>query len=327
MSEELKPCAHCAKPGIEVEQIRRGDFHEWSIECSCCYCRTDWYGLRDAAIFAWNRRADDAPSVDNEHYVKVIASVTEGLTSSNPRKWIELSCGHSFMVDGFDVPRCCPTCDALINADDKPDIDMSKSVHMCPNEDSREQLEADVRGAVHGAYAYEDYIPEDMIFDWLDRQALITADEANRTYCVGCEACRAAQKRGLAELQDQVDNLTAELRECDEQRIEYRDQRDYLEAEVEVQRKRANDAERGVLSSEWYVCRDRYEDDVFELQQQVDSLTAERDGLKARVKLQQSQIDAGDLAFDILTHEYGKLDCKCDELRDKLVEKQHVCDV
>lgn len=60
MSDELKPCAHCAEPGIEVEQ-RRGDFHKWSIECSGCYCRTDWYGSREAAVAAWNKRADDAP--------------------------------------------------------------------------------------------------------------------------------------------------------------------------------------------------------------------------------------------------------------------------
>lgn len=67
MSDELKPCAHCAEPGIEVEQ-RRGDFYEWSIECSRCCCRTDWYGSREAAVAAWNRRAEDALSVDNEHW-------------------------------------------------------------------------------------------------------------------------------------------------------------------------------------------------------------------------------------------------------------------
>jgi hypothetical protein len=71
-------------------------------------------------------------------FVKVNASVTEGLTSSNPRIWFELSCGHSFMVDGLNMPRCCPMCTALINMDDEPDMDMSKNVHMCPNENRKE---------------------------------------------------------------------------------------------------------------------------------------------------------------------------------------------
>lgn len=56
----------------------------------------------------------------------------------------------------------------------------------------------------------------------------------------------------LDELQDRVDSLTAE---------------------VEAQRKRANDAERGVLNGGWYVCRDKYEDDIAELTVERDQLS------------------------------------------------------
>ena len=52
--------------------------------------------------------------------------------------------------------------------------------------------------------------------------------------------------------------------------------RDTLTAEVEKQRQRANEAERGALSDEWYVARDRYEDDVA-------ALTAERDELRGAI--------------------------------------------
>lgn len=85
-------------------------------------------------------------------------------------------------------------------------------------------------------------------------------------------------------------------------------ERDELKAEVEAQRKRANDAERGVLSEEWYVCRDRYEDDIAEL-------TAERD------ELQRQLLDNIDTDMAI---ENTQLHCEVNDLleeRDSLREK------
>lgn len=41
---------------------------------------------------------------------KIVASSTDGLTTNDPKKWFELSCGHSFMLYGFDAPICCPVC-------------------------------------------------------------------------------------------------------------------------------------------------------------------------------------------------------------------------
>ena len=76
-------------------------------------------------------------------------------------------------------------------------------------QDIRERLEADVRGAVHGAYAYEDYIPEDMIIGWLDRQAAITEREQTDKWqhlAFGNELLEADKMA----LQDSVDELTAE---------------------------------------------------------------------------------------------------------------------
>ena len=40
---------------------------KWRVMCGRCGASTDWYSSRDAAIAAWNTRADDAPEqpVDN----------------------------------------------------------------------------------------------------------------------------------------------------------------------------------------------------------------------------------------------------------------------
>lgn len=105
-------------------------------------------------------------------------------------------------------------------------------------------------------------------------------------YAVPADVCRIVITK--------IDELTAE--------------RDELKAEVEAQRKRANDAERGVLSEEWYVCRDRYEDDIAEL-------TAERD------ELQRQLLDNIDTDMAI---ENTQLHCEVNDLleeRDSLREK------
>ena len=64
---ELKPCAHCANLAI-VEERRYGDFSEWAVQCSCCLTRSDYYGSREAAIAAWNTRADEPQIIKNASY-------------------------------------------------------------------------------------------------------------------------------------------------------------------------------------------------------------------------------------------------------------------
>lgn len=290
MSEGVKPCAHCAKPGIEVEQ-RRGDFREWSIECSGCCCRTDWYGSLEYAIAAWNTRADDVPEhpVDNaqaDSRERLRADVYEGFSA-------------------VDLP---------------------------------EQMRDVLRSRVH---------------TWLDRQAAITSSE----WCYSHDALEEELERVRAErdeLSNTVDKLIRRvdglfcLNDLSDKRIKE------LEAEVEAQRKRANDAERGVLSDEWYVCRDRYDDDIAELKadvkkwadaaneqrlvameqaDKVQELTAERDRLKRRVESQDAYIAnvednlcryASQLVRN--SRDFDKLTAERNELRDKLDEKQHVCD-
>lgn len=180
-------------------------------------------------------------------------------------------------------------------ADDAPD----QTVDSC-EADSREQLEWDAKMLVdnlrfYGFHYADD--PKQEIIELLDRQATITEREI-RT--IRCFACNWADERA---------ELTAE---CDE-----------LKAEVEAQRKRANDAERGVLSEEWYVCRDRYEDDIAEL-------TAERDKLKRRLENQAAYIAGveanlcryeSQLVRDV--KDIDKLTAELDELKAAIAAIKH----
>lgn len=76
-------------------------------------------------------------------------------------------------------------------------------------DDSREKLEADVLSEsaswLHTPYGFR------KVRNWLDRQAAITINEVNHTYEFGCEACRAAQKRRIAELTAERDELKVEV--------------------------------------------------------------------------------------------------------------------
>ena len=41
---------------------------------------------------------------------RITASSTDGLCSDNPRQYFELSCGHSFTLDGLGAPVACSVC-------------------------------------------------------------------------------------------------------------------------------------------------------------------------------------------------------------------------
>lgn len=129
--------------------------------------------------------------------------------------------------------------------------------------DSREQLEAD---AMCDAKMLWNSADECIIVirGWLDRQAAITERECmsrDTSERVGWDCAECAEGLGK-ELDARCDPLKERIAE--------------LTAEVEKHRQRANDAERGVLSDEWYVARDRYEDDIAEL-------TSERDHFRKHV--------------------------------------------
>ena len=45
---------------------------------------------------------------------RITASSTDGLCSDNPRHYFELSCGHSFTLDGLEPPNYCEVCGAKV---------------------------------------------------------------------------------------------------------------------------------------------------------------------------------------------------------------------
>ena len=53
--------------------------------------------------------------LDQLRECKVLATVTDGLTGDNPKRYFELSCGHSLFLPGLeDVPKFCPRCGASV---------------------------------------------------------------------------------------------------------------------------------------------------------------------------------------------------------------------
>ena len=112
-------------------------------------------------------------------------------------------------------------------------------------DDTRELLEADINYYLTGKIPkWATNIPmlNSTVLYWLDRQAAITERQCME---------RATSERVGWDCAECAEGLGKRIAE--------------LTADVESQRKRANDAERGVLSEAWYVSRDRYEDDIAEL--------------------------------------------------------------
>lgn len=170
------------------------------------------------------------------------------------------------------------------------------------NLDTREQLEADIANCCYPSsiVMQTNY---DEVCSWLNRQAVITEREASEWHNKFCAWCEQVTDGRIAE----------------------------LTAEVEKQRQRANDAERGVLSDKWYVARDRYKDDVAELTAEreqyrdnmlaqtriVAELTAERDNLQAAIDaMENGQFYAmyrrACQERDALKHDREKVWCDCD---------------
>ena len=80
-------------------------------------------------------------------------------------------------------------------------------------QDTREQLEADLREWINIA-TYKTFKPRRMLevmHHWLFRQAAITTAECTSEDESFCEACRVAQKRKIAELTAERDELQAAI--------------------------------------------------------------------------------------------------------------------
>lgn len=105
----LKPCPFCGGEAT-VERIGRSGYYY--VACNTAYCCD--YGKFDTeseVIAAWNTRAELGSGT-----CRIIASSTDGLCSDNPRQWFKLSCGHSFMLYGLDVPVACAVCGKRVSA-------------------------------------------------------------------------------------------------------------------------------------------------------------------------------------------------------------------
>lgn len=104
-------------------------------------------------------------------------------------------------------------------------------------QDTREQLEAWAHEEIAEKWAQSDrevtMIMDDLL-DMLDRQAAITT-----AYCTSedeswCEACRAAQKRKLAELTAERDKWRARAEQVQESYLDAKDSRDNLQAAIDA---------------------------------------------------------------------------------------------
>lgn len=148
-------------------------------------------------------------------------------------------------------------------------------------QDTREQLEADVHQYANpsGCKNTLGACWEKKMLSFLNRQEAITHELDN--------VWARAQQTRIAELtaeRDELETFAKRIETAAHDKlgvtlfgVDYVTEefmlhvRDTLTAEVEKQKQRANDAERGVLSDEWYVSRDRYEDDVAELKAELES--------------------------------------------------------
>lgn len=144
------------------------------------------------------------------------------------------------------------------------DMDTSKSVQICPNEDSRERLRADV---YEGFSAVD--LPEQMrdvlrsrVHTWLDRQSALTRAEVFEDGEYDCRTCDAKY-----ELQERVDSLTAE-------RDHFRKHVNHLIALIaDIARKQPHTFDPEAP----YETLDTIGDYLDELQGDVANLTSERD--------------------------------------------------
>lgn len=187
-------------------------------------------------------------------------------------------------------------------------------------QDSREKLEAEIRYEYNGRIEWE----ADQIIGWLDRQAAITTQECTDVYETGCEACRSAQKRKIAELQERVDNLCASEEignklimaqlETEAERgrtiVEYAERVGELEAENARLREHAEKVWCDCDCCKWQEEREKLQAKCDGLQAKVDALEAENARLRSRIS---DDAEYGRLVMG----EYRDLRAKVDELTEE----------
>lgn len=68
----------------------------------------EYHGYEQAAIEAW--KSIKAWNQRHVETCRITASATDGLCTDRPRQYFELSCGHSFTIDGLERPIACAVC-------------------------------------------------------------------------------------------------------------------------------------------------------------------------------------------------------------------------
>lgn len=123
-----------------------------------------------------------------------------------------------------------------VSGDLRQDADVDSTEGGRAAQDTREKLEADVRQYANpeGNTGTLGACWERKMIEFLDRQAAITTQECTDVYETGCEACRSAQKRKIAELQEQLDTMRDVARKFRVERDELQERVDNLCASEEI---------------------------------------------------------------------------------------------
>ena len=382
MSDELKPCAHCAKPGIEVEQ-RRGDFHEWSIECSSCFCRTDWYGLRDAARFAWNQRADDNGTASGTDGItreaSVIGTVDSGEADSRERleadirekadEFERFMCGEGFinmpMILGWldrqasiTERELCGRCSPYATAKDYLDTIDSLTAERDELDEMRERYAralnqiADALGveitddaetharemaAIEKLRAERDALKEQINRFNVPKSgeiAEVESGEADSELEPNSNQLEPDSREQLEEamhnvIRDALLNLKTAIMHCVEQGMDVLsfDEGEFVDYEPDEyvgeylsRAMRLLDRQAAITRREFDGECEFCRSEVARLQEKVDSLEEEAEFYKRTANRLHNEVEH-------LEGQLAELTAERDELRDKLREKQHVCDV
>lgn len=222
-----------------------------------------------------------------ERTCRIVAHVTDGLMTGFPKRLFEFSCGHSVTLAGLTDE---PAFCAICGA---------VVVKPAGEHDTREEIEADI-----DCYREEESpdclcVPIYRVRSWLNRQAAITEREiAERREAYGQLAC------GGTDCMKLVDELTAD-------KTKLQAEIEKLEHDCELlfdeKRKLTADVKR------WADAANEQRLVAMEQADKVQELTAERELYRDNMLFQ-----AGRVA-DVTTER--------NELREKLAEKQHVCDV
>lgn len=77
------------------------------------------HGINDGFVYSilkgsFQAIADELNAERHVETCRITASSTDGLCSDNPRHYFELSCCHSFTLDGLEPPNYCEVCGAKV---------------------------------------------------------------------------------------------------------------------------------------------------------------------------------------------------------------------